>query len=209
MADVVHAAGWPADALVVLSADPEAFLDAALGHEAVEVVTFTGGVEVGKRIARRLGYRRGVLELGGNDPLVVLGDADLDEAAALAVRGAFQNSGQRCTAVKRILAVEAIADELVERIVQRTGELVVGDPSDQRTDMGTVITEQAAADFCVRVGEAAGAGARVRCGGAVRGNARRRPDGTDRRRPCPPGRPAHRAGDVRPRGAHREGAGPR
>ena len=57
-----------------------------------------------------------MLELGGNDPLIVLADADLDEAAALAVRGAFQNSGQRCTAVKRIIAVEAVADELAERI---------------------------------------------------------------------------------------------
>ncbi len=80
------------------------------------MVSFTGGVAVGKSIAERLGYRRAVLELGGNDPLIVLADADLDEAATLAVRGAFANSGQRCTAVKRIIVDEQVADELAERV---------------------------------------------------------------------------------------------
>ena len=78
-----------------------------LAEPAVELISFTGGVAVGKSIADRLGYRRAVLELGGNDPLIVLADADLDEAAALAVSGAFSNSGQRCTAVKRIIVVDA------------------------------------------------------------------------------------------------------
>ena len=73
-----------------------------------------------------------MLELGGNDPLIVLGDADLDEAAALAVRGAFQNSGQRCTAVKRIIAVEAVADELAARVAAGAAALRVGDPADER-----------------------------------------------------------------------------
>ena len=82
-----------------------------------------------------------MLELGGNDPLIVLADADLDEAAALAVRGAFQNSGQRCTAVKRIIAVEAVADELAARVAAGAAALRVGDPLDERTDVGTVIDE--------------------------------------------------------------------
>ena len=74
---------------------------------------------VGKQIAARLGYRRAVLELGGNDPLIVLRDADLDEASRLAGDRRVQNSGQRCTAVKRIIVEEAIADALVERASPR------------------------------------------------------------------------------------------
>lgn len=169
LAAIVHEAGWPADAFAVVSTDPRAFLDEVLAHEAVDVVTFTGGVAVGKEIARRLGYRRAVLELGGNDPLIVLADADLEEAARLAVDGAFRNSGQRCTAVKRILAVDAVADELVERMVRRTEGIVVGDPLDEETQLGCVITADAAAEFCTRAAEAADAGAHLRCGGTHEG----------------------------------------
>ena len=75
-----------------------------------ELVTFTGGVSAGKYIAENAGYKRTVLELGGNDPLIVMEDADLDRAADLAVQGATKNSGQRCTAVKRILVAASIAD---------------------------------------------------------------------------------------------------
>jgi hypothetical protein len=73
---------------------------------AVDLVTFTGGVAIGKYIAAKAGYRRTVLELGGNDPIIVMDDADLDEAASLAVQGSYKNSGQRCTAVKRIWCTE-------------------------------------------------------------------------------------------------------
>src|SRR5262249_28033529 len=78
-------AGWPEDALAVVTGDRAQVLSTFLQHHAVDVVSYTGGVAVGKAIAARLGYRRAVLELGGNDPLLVLEDADLDEAAQLAV----------------------------------------------------------------------------------------------------------------------------
>src|SRR5262249_24652404 len=132
-------AGWPADGLAVITGDRAKVLDAMLDHPAVEVVSFTGSVAVGHEIARRLGYRRAVLELGGNDPLIVLRDADLDGAAALAVAGATRNSGQRCTSVKRVIVEGDIADELAERIVARADELVVGDPFEESTDLGTLI----------------------------------------------------------------------
>jgi phosphonoacetaldehyde dehydrogenase len=74
-------------------------------------------VPVGKYIAEKAGYRRTVLELGGNDPLIVMDDADLDKAADLAVAGATKNSGQRCTAVKRILCQESVADALRPLVV--------------------------------------------------------------------------------------------
>lgn len=153
------------DAVRVLCADPATFVDVALAHPLVEVLSFTGGVRVGKALAARLGYRRAVLELGGNDPLLVLADADLDEAAALAVSGAFANSGQRCTAVKRILAVESIADALVERVLDRTRALRHGDPADPVTDVGTVVDEAAARGIEARVGDATARGARLLHGG--------------------------------------------
>lgn len=144
LARVVLEAGFPADAVAIVTGDPRQILDEMLSHEAVEVVAFTGSVAVGQEIAHRAGYRRTVLELGGNDPLIVLADADLDEAASLAVTGATRNSGQRCTAVKRILAESAIADELAARIDTEVEALRVGDPFDPSTDVGTLIDEDAA-----------------------------------------------------------------
>jgi putative phosphonoacetaldehyde dehydrogenase len=169
LVEIIASCGWPAGALRVLCAEPAAFLDEALAHEAVEVISFTGSVKVGREIAGRLGYRRAILELGGNDALLVLADADLDEASDLAVRGAFANSGQRCTAVKRIIAVEPVADALVERIVARARRMRVGDPLDERTDVGTVISAEAAEEISGRIEEAVARGARLLCGGGRRG----------------------------------------
>jgi aldehyde dehydrogenase (NAD+) len=165
LAHTIAESGYPDDALAVVTTEPVPFLDEVLAETAVEVVAFTGSVAVGSELARRSGYRRTVLELGGNDPLLVLRDADLDEAASLAVSGATRNSGQRCTAVKRILADEAIADELVARIDARAGELVVGDPLVDLTDLGTVIDEDAAVRVEERVRAAVADGATLVSGG--------------------------------------------
>jgi phosphonoacetaldehyde dehydrogenase len=162
---LIRDAGLPEPAAQIVCGDPAAILDVFLAHDAVEVVSFTGGVAVGKSIAARLGYRRAVLELGGNDPLIVLGDADLDEAADLAVRGAFQNSGQRCTAVKRIIAVEAVADALAARVTAAAAALRAGDPMDENTDVGTVIDEPAARVIHGRVHAAVADGAELLYGG--------------------------------------------
>ena len=163
--ELIRDAGLPHAAAQVVCGDPAAILEGFLAHPAVEVVSFTGGVAVGKSIAARLGYRRAVLELGGNDPLLILADADLKEAAELAVRGAFQNSGQRCTAVKRIIAVESVADELAARVAEGAAALRAGDPFDDATDVGTVIDEPAAELIESRVQAAIAAGARLLHGG--------------------------------------------
>jgi putative phosphonoacetaldehyde dehydrogenase len=165
LVEILQAAGLPPSAFRIVCGDPAEVASAMLAHEAVDVLSFTGGVAVGKSLAARLGYRRAVLELGGNDPLLVLADADLDEAAALATSGAFSNSGQRCTAVKRILAVQEIADGLVERIAERTRALRAGDPTDPETDVGTVIDEEAAARIARRVDAAVSDGAELLVGG--------------------------------------------
>jgi phosphonoacetaldehyde dehydrogenase len=182
LARAVLDAGYPADALAVVTGDREAVLAEMLGHEAVEVVMFTGGVAVGEQIARTAGFRRTVLELGGNDPLLVLADADLDEAASLAVAGATRNSGQRCTAVKRILADESLADELADRIADLAATLRVGDPLDPATDVGTLIDEGAAERVERRVVAAIADGARL-LGGGERDGAQLVPPVLDRVRP--------------------------
>jgi aldehyde dehydrogenase (NAD+) len=169
LADVLYEAGLPPQMLSIVTGDPKEIADELLTSPDVDLVTFTGGVAVGKHIAARAVYKRQVLELGGNDPLIVMEDADLDEAAALAVAGSYRNSGQRCTAVKRILVHERIADGFVERLVEKTKAVKYGDPLDPATDMGTVIDEAAARDFEARVDEAIAQGAKLLAGHVRRG----------------------------------------
>ena len=102
-----------------------------------------------------------MLELGGNDPLIVMDDADLEEAASLAVAGSYKNSGQRCTAVKRMIVQEAVADRFVELLVEKSRRWQYGDPIDASMDMGTVIDEDAAKLFEARVNEAVAQGAQA------------------------------------------------
>jgi phosphonoacetaldehyde dehydrogenase len=138
-------------------------------HSDIELVSFTGSTQVGKRIARELGYKRSLLELGGNDPLIVLADADLEEAVRLAAYGAFKNSGQRCTAVKRIIIEEQVADPFAAKLAAAAAELVAGDPLDPETDVGTVISERDATEFERRMHAAIADGATLLHGGTRRG----------------------------------------
>jgi acyl-CoA reductase-like NAD-dependent aldehyde dehydrogenase len=110
-----------------------------------------------------------VLELGGNDPLIVMDDADLQEASNLAVQGSYKNSGQRCTAVKRMLVHEKVAAEFTEQVVAKTRAWTYGDPMDRRNQMGTVIDEAAARQFEARVSEAIAQGARLLVGNERQG----------------------------------------
>lgn len=169
LADILYDAGLPPEMFSVITGDPREIADELLTHPDVDLVTFTGGVAIGKYIASRAVYKRQVLELGGNDPLIVMEDADLEEAAALAAAGSYKNSGQRCTAIKRMLVHESVAENFVERLVDKTRAVRYGDPMDPDTDMGTVIDEAAARTFEERVNEAIGQGARLRYGNVRRG----------------------------------------
>lgn len=164
LADILYEAGLPPQMLSVVTGDPNEIADELLTNADVDLVTFTGGVAIGKHIAARAVYKRQVLELGGNDPLIVLDDADLDEAAALAASGSYRNSGQRCTAIKRMLVHQSVADEFVARLVEKTRAVKFGDPLDPATDMGTVIDEAAAIEFERRVTGAIASGAQLRIG---------------------------------------------
>ena len=160
LADVLVEAGMPPEMFQVVTGLPEDVGDAMITHPHIDLVTFTGSVGVGKYIAEKAGYRRTVLELGGNAPLIIMEDADMERASRLAVAGATKNSGQRCTAVKRILVEEPVADALVEKIVQKASNLQCGDPSDPQTDVGTVIDEASAILFERRVNDAVSLGAK-------------------------------------------------
>ncbi len=168
-ADILYEAGLPPEMLSVITGDPREIADELITNEHVDLVTFTGGVGIGKYIASKAGYRRMVLELGGNDPIIVMEDADLDEASTLSVQGSYKNSGQRCTAVKRLLVHEAVADRFVEQVVEKTRAWKYGDPLDTANDMGTVIDEAAAMLFESRVNEAVLQGARLLVGNQRRG----------------------------------------
>jgi aldehyde dehydrogenase (NAD+) len=168
-AGLLRDAGLPGPMLSVLLGPTAEVAEELVRHPDVDVVAFTGSVPVGKRISTTAGYKKLVLELGGNDPLIVLDDADLDLAVTLAAEGSFRNSGQRCTAVKRILVQDGIAEEFTRRLVEKTREYVCGDPMDEATRVGTVIDEASAIQLETVVHEAVAAGARVLAGGVRRG----------------------------------------
>ena len=168
-ADLLYEAGLPPAMLSVITGDPAEIADAMLTHPQVDLITFTGGVPIGKYIAHKAGYRRVVLELGGNDPLIVMEDADLDEASSLAVQGSYKNSGQRCTAVKRMLVHNSVRQRFTDLVVDKTKAWSFGDPANPKVDMGTVIDEEAAQLFESRVKEAVSQGARLLAGGQREG----------------------------------------
>lgn len=164
LADILYEAGLPPQMLSVVTGWPKDIGDEMITNPNIDLITFTGGVPVGKMIASKAGYKRQVLELGGNDPLIILNDLsddDLAKAADLAVAGATKNSGQRCTAVKRILVQEKVADRFVPMVLERARKIVFGDPMNPATQLGTVVHEKAAALFEKRVHMAAEQGAEV------------------------------------------------
>ncbi len=164
LADALYEAGLPPEMLSVVTGWPAEIGDEMITNPDFDLITFTGGVPVGKMIAAKAVYKRQVLELGGNDPLIIcndLSDADLARAADLAVAGATKNSGQRCTAVKRILVQESVADRFVPMVLARARALRFGDPMDPATELGCVISARAAETFEARVLEAEAKGARI------------------------------------------------
>jgi len=164
LADALYEAGLPPEMLSVVTGWPQDIGDEMITNEHIELVTFTGGVPVGKMIAGKAVYKRQVLELGGNDPFIIcndLSDDDLAKAADLAVAGATKNSGQRCTAVKRILCQESVADKFVALVLERAKKIRFGDPMDPNTDLGTVVHAQAAEVFENRVYAAEKQGAKI------------------------------------------------
>jgi acyl-CoA reductase-like NAD-dependent aldehyde dehydrogenase len=168
LGEVLLEAGMPAGMVNVTPCAAE-LADRLVSDDRFKLVTFTGSPSVGWELKRKAGKKRVCLELGGNAAVVVHEDADLDLAAERAVTGAFAYSGQVCISVQRIYLHEKIADAFTQKLLERTKKLVVGDPMDEKTDLGPMIDEGAARKTQEWVDEAVSGGAKVLCGGKREG----------------------------------------
>ncbi|MDD2644533.1 MAG: lactaldehyde dehydrogenase [Methanobacteriaceae archaeon] len=139
--------------------------DALITNENINKISFTGSVATGLFIASRAGMKKITLELGGNDPLIVLDDADIKKAVKGAVNGAYLYSGQVCMGVKRIIVDNLIAEEFTDLLVKETQKLKIGNPMDENMDMGPLIDENAAINVEKTVDNAISDGAELLTGG--------------------------------------------
>ncbi len=166
--ELFAAAGFPADVMRSYFIEG-AHTSRLIADARVRAVTLTGSEPAGRTVAALAGQRlkKCVLELGGSDPFVVLDDADLDAAVAGAVSSRFQNSGQSCIAAKRLIVVDAIAEEFVARFRARVEKLVVGDPADEATQIGPLARPDLRAQLQAQVEKSVAAGAVVITGARV------------------------------------------
>jgi succinate-semialdehyde dehydrogenase/glutarate-semialdehyde dehydrogenase len=170
--DVARAAGLPEGLFSVIIAGFDttpAISEQVIGDPRVHAVTLTGSTGAGRAVAALAGQalKKTVLELGGSDPFIVLADADLDAAAAWAVRSRFQNAGQSCIAAKRLIVEESVADALLERILAGVDRLVLGDPTEDGTTIGPMARRDLRDMVAEQVQRSVDAGARVLRGASV------------------------------------------
>ena len=171
---IFREAGFPPGVVNVVTNAPKdagAVVDALIAHKAVRRVNFTGSSRVGKIIAKKCAehLKPVLLELGGKSPLVVLDDADLDEAVNAAAFGAFANQGQICMSTERIVVDDKIADEFVKRFAAKAKSLSVGDPREGKAILGSVVDRSAADRVTSLVLDAVAKGASLVAGGSVNG----------------------------------------
>ena len=145
LAKAFEEAGIPAGVFNTITGRGSEIGDYIIEHKEVNFINFTGSTPIGERIGRLAGMRPIMLELGGKDAALVLEDADLEHAAKQIVAGAFSYSGQRCTAIKRVIVLESVADTLAALLQAEVTKLTVGDPFDN-ADITPVI-DNASADF--------------------------------------------------------------
>ena len=159
----------PDGALNAVTGYGKAIGDEIVTSPIVNKISFTGSVKIGEHISKQAGMKKLTLELGGNDPLIVLEDADIEKAVEAAVRGSYLNAGQVCIGVKRIILDDKIADEFIQKFVNKTQKLVAGDPMNSETDVGPLISKEAAIEVENRVNAAITDGAELLCGGKRKG----------------------------------------
>ncbi len=168
--EILFEAGLPKEMLSIITGSPEAFGDALVSDERVRLISFTGGVEAAKIIQRKAGLKKMVMELGSNSPVIVLSDADLEEAVKSCVSGAFYASGQNCVGVKRIFLEEAIYDSFLKKFSRLASALKMGSPLTEGVDIGPVISQAAIAQIDRFVEESIEHGAKIITGGTIVGN---------------------------------------
>jgi benzaldehyde dehydrogenase (NAD) len=167
-------AGFPDGVVNVVTNAPKdaaEVVGALIDHPAVRRVNFTGSTAVGRIVAKRCAehLKPCLLELGGKAPLVVLDDADLDEAVKAAGFGAFMNQGQICMSTERIIVVAAVADEFARRFATKAQSLASGDPREGKTPLGAVVDRKAVQHVNALIDDAKAHGARILAGGTATG----------------------------------------
>ncbi|MDD9878290.1 MAG: aldehyde dehydrogenase family protein, partial [Magnetovibrio sp.] len=156
--------GMPPEMISIVTGKSSEIGNELVSSQKIDMVTFTGSTEVGRKLTNMAGIKKLTMELGGNDPLIVLEDADLDKAASLATAGAYSNAGQACRGVKRIIVLDSVADAFAEKLKTATEKIKCGDPFDPDTAIGTVIDENAAIEIEEKLKGAIADGAKVLCG---------------------------------------------
>ena len=159
----------PDGALNAVTGYGKAIGDEIVTSPIVNKISFTGSVKIGAHISKQAGMKKLTLELGGNDPLIILEDANIEKAVEAAVRGSYLNAGQVCIGVKRVILDDKIADEFIQKFVNETQKLVTGDPMYPETDVGPLISKAAAIEVENRVNTAITDGAELLCGGKRKG----------------------------------------
>lgn len=165
LAQAFSHAGLPEKILSVISGRGGEIGDVLVEHPAVRMISFTGGVETGLAITKKAGLKKVGMELGSNSPVIVLKDADLEDAVASSVSGAFWAAGQNCLGVQRVYVEDPVFDLFKERFVEQTERYIVGDKQSELTDMGPLITEKEAKRVEGLVQEALDKGAALETGG--------------------------------------------
>lgn len=166
LASALNSAGLPAGVLNLLIGGTS-IGDRIVNHPAVDAITFTGSTGIGRRIAASAAAR-GVpvqAELGGKNAAVVLDDADVDLAVDQVMLGAFRSSGQKCTATSRLIVTQGIADRFLDALTERAHALKVGNPADDDTQMGPVVSEAAHRTITAGIARATEQGAATLAGG--------------------------------------------
>ncbi|MFT2110755.1 sulfoacetaldehyde dehydrogenase SafD [Marinomonas sp. 2405UD68-3] len=163
LVELCYQAGIPKDVLQFCM-PAMSDLDRLNGHSKINAINFTGGTAAANAIAAAAGYKKLLLELGGNDPLIIMDDADLNKAATSAINHRFATAGQRCTAAKRLFIHRSVYDAFRDILVEKSAKLKVGNPMEDDTFVGPVIHQAAANEIRQRIESAISEGATVALG---------------------------------------------
>jgi glyceraldehyde-3-phosphate dehydrogenase (NADP+) len=168
--EILFEAGLPKEMLCIITGSPAYFGDALISDDRIRLISFTGGVAAAKVIQKKAGLKKMVMELGSNSPVIVLADADLEEAVQSCVSGAFFASGQNCVGVKRIFVEEVMYGSFLKKFTEQTIALKMGSPLIEGVDIGPIISKPAIAQIDQFVAESIQHGAKIITGGQVVGN---------------------------------------
>ncbi|NHJ25213.1 MAG: NADP-dependent glyceraldehyde-3-phosphate dehydrogenase [Candidatus Lokiarchaeota archaeon] len=166
---ILEEAGVPPGVFNIITGRGSELGDYLVSHPGIDMVSFTGSSDTGKHIAQVAGMKPLLFELGGKDAAIVLDDADLEKTVDAIVSGAFSYSGQRCTAVKRVLPMPGIADKLIQKVKEKTLLISIGDPAENKT-IGPLINSKQCDYVQELIDDAVNKGAKILCGNKREGN---------------------------------------